>query len=44
MHWMDNVTDTGSMERITLSLNLSGGEFLHYWEKWIVFVASEGEK
>ena len=40
-NWTNIVNDVQNMERITFSLNQWADKFLQYWEKWIVFVASQ---
>lgn len=36
--WTDIVSNIQNMERMTFSLNLQIDKYLHYWEKWIVYV------
>lgn len=38
--WIDIVTNIQNMERITFSLNLQTDKYLHYWEKWIVYMST----
>ena len=37
--WINIVTNIQNMERMTFSLNLQTDKYLHYWEKWIVYMS-----
>ena len=36
--WIDSVTNTQNMERMTFWLRLQTDKYLKYWEKWIVYM------